>query len=249
MPEVASRKHQPQHLTGQLSAESALHLSSTQPPQGPAFQQASFSLTPRDQSCPSLLLFRQLFLAFLCSPWPCSGLAEARSQHCLTASLPPPPTAHALQGAALLGEKLPSLKVLVEWAEGPLSQQGWGEGWPLICWPLWQKGDCLCWIPGSTLKVPLPVSLGPIPTSPCFPAALRSFPDLWAHVAGFLTSSLEPQQPAEPRARPCPLPCPLFTPRPGLSSGAGKWVGIRQQREAWAFGAQPGTAGVDRGCG
>lgn len=90
---------------------------------------------------------------------------------------------------------------------------------------------------------PFPVSLGPNPTSLCFPAALRSFPDLWAHVASFPHYRPEPHLPAEPTAQPCPLPCPLLTPWPGLSSGAGKRAGTRQQTEALAFGTKPGSAG------
>lgn len=211
----------------------ALCLSSPQPPEGPAYNTHPFPYTGGGRAATSL-----------CLPASCSWPSSAPMG--LTA---PPllPLLRPCKGPTGLREKLPSLKVHGEWAGGPLSLPGPGQGWPLTCWPLWQQAAGFGRIHGSTLSVPLPVTLGPIPPSLCFPAALRSFPDLWAHVASSPHFCPEPHLPAESTARPCPLPCSLLTPRPGLSSGAGKRAGTRQQTEALASGTKPGCAGVHRG--
>ena len=144
---------------------------------------------------------------------------------------------------------LPSLKVHGEWAGGTSSPcLGWGEGWLLTCWTLWQGARLLWQDSWLRPQCPFACELGAHPHLPLLPSCTEEFPSL----AGLRVqlSSLPPffpPPPAEPRALPCSCPafCPSSPLRPGLSSECGIWSGISQWREVLAFGAKPGTAGVD----
>lgn len=72
-----------------------------------------------NRAATSLFLFRWLSLTSLCSCEPCSGPAEVRSRHWLTASLPAAADCLGLiRGPHSWGERLPSLRMQGEWAGG-----------------------------------------------------------------------------------------------------------------------------------